>query len=200
VGGGDTTPVALAQSLTVLKDPNTAGSDADVQAQTRLARAIRAEQDSVARMINRLEWVRRQLQDLAGQLRGDSGVALDSSAQRLAVLADSLDRRAVQVESVLFDVHLTGAREDAFRNPMQLYGRLAALQSDVAESGADFAPTAQQGAVHDLFVRRLADASARFADLMEKALPAFAAELRKATLTGVIATGIDGAAPPRVGP
>src|SRR5207249_1756383 len=102
---GDTT---LAQSLTVLKDPNTAGSDADVQAQTRLARAIRAEQDSVARMINRLEWVRKQLQDLAGQLRGDSGVALDSSAQRLAGLADSLDRRAVQVESVLFDVHLTG--------------------------------------------------------------------------------------------
>ena len=67
-----------------------------MQAQTRLARAIRAEQDSVARMVNRLEWVRKQLQDLAGQLRGDSGVALDSSAQRLAVLADSLDRRAVQ--------------------------------------------------------------------------------------------------------
>src|SRR5207249_7857387 len=29
VGGGDTTPVALAQSPTGLKDPNTAGSDAD---------------------------------------------------------------------------------------------------------------------------------------------------------------------------
>ncbi len=198
---GDTTPAALTQSLTVLKDPNTAGSDADVQAQTELARAIRAEQDSVARMINRLEWVRKQLQDLAGQLRGDSGVVGDSSAKRLATLADSLDRGAVRVESVLFDVHLTGAREDAFRNPMQLYGRLAALESDVAENGADFPPTTQQRAVHDLFVQRIADASARFADLMEKALPAFAAELRKATLKGVIATGIDAAgAPPRAGP
>ncbi len=198
---GDTSPTTLTQSLTVLKDPNTAGSDADVQAQTELARAIRAEQDSVARMINRLEWVRKQLQDLAGQLRGDSGVVGDSSAKRLATLADSLDRGAVRVESVLFDVHLTGAREDAFRNPMQLYGRLAALESDVAENGADFPPTTQQRAVHDLFVQRIADASARFADLMEKALPAFAAELRKATLKGVIATGIDAAgAPPRAGP
>ena len=198
---GDTSPTTLTQSLTVLKDPNTAASDADVQAQTELARAIRAEQDSVARMINRLEWVRKQLQDLAGQLRGDSGVVGDSSAKRLATLADSLDRGAVRVESVLFDVHLTGAREDAFRNPMQLYGRLAALESDVAENGADFPPTTQQRAVHDLFVQRIADASARFADLMEKALPAFAAELRKATLKGVIATGIDAAgAPPRAGP
>src|SRR5437773_1778144 len=98
-GGGDTTPAALTQSLTVLKDPNTAGSDADVQAQTRLARAIRAEQDSVARMVNRLEWVRKQLQDLAGQLRGDSGIALDSSAQRrkatrTGVIATGIDGAA----------------------------------------------------------------------------------------------------------
>ncbi|PYO39731.1 MAG: glycosyl hydrolase, partial [Gemmatimonadetes bacterium] len=166
---GGPAPTTLSQSLTVLKDPNTAGTDADVQAQTRLALAIRGEQDSVARMINRLEWVRKQLQDLAGQLRGDSALAGDSGAKRLAVLADSLDRRAVSVEGALFDVHLTGAREDAFRDPMQLYGRLAALQSDVAESGVDFGPTTQQVQVHELFMQRLAQASTRFADLMDKA-------------------------------
>src|SRR5439155_1353040 len=142
---GDTT---LTQSLTVLKDPNTAGTDADVQAQTLLALAIRAEQDSVARMINRLEWVRKQLLDRAGQLRTDSATASDARAKRLATQADSLERRVADVEGVLFDVHLTGAREDAFRNPMQLYGRLAALQSDVADNGADFAPTTHQLAVH----------------------------------------------------
>src|SRR5213078_1989200 len=170
---GDTT---LAQSLTVLKDPNTAGTDADVQAQTRLALAIRAEQDSVARMINRLEWVRKQLLELAGQLRTDSATASDAGAKRLATLADSLEHRVAEVEGVLFDVHLTGAREDAFRNPMQLYGRLAALQSDLAENGADFAPTAQQVAVHDVLAGRLADATTRFSDLMTKAVPAFATE------------------------
>ena len=200
---GDTAaPTILTQALTVLKDPNTAGTDSDVQAQTRFALAIRAEQDSVARMINRLEWVRKQLGDLAAQLRGDSALAGDASAKRLAVLADSLDRRAIAVEGVLFDVHLTGAREDAFRNPMQLYGRLAALQSDVAENGADFAPTTQQVAVNELFRSRLGDASLRFADFMEKAVPAFAAELRKAPLKDVISSIDSGAAAPgpRPGP
>jgi photosystem II stability/assembly factor-like uncharacterized protein len=197
--GDSAAAVTRTQALTVLKDPNTAGTDSDVQAQTRLALAIRAEQDSVARMINRLEWVRKQLLELGGQLRGDSALASEAGAKRLAGLADSLDRRGAAVEGVLFDVHLTGAREDAFRNPMQLYGRLAALQSDVAESGADFAPTAQQVAVHEAFQRRLVEASLRFADFMEKAVPAFAAELRKAPLKDVI-WGVDAGGAPRPGP
>ncbi len=174
------------QPLTVLKDPNTAGTDADLQAQAQLGLVIRAEQDSVSRMINRLEWVRAQLQGLAGQLRGDSALARDSSARRLAVQADSLDRHGLAVEGVLFDVHLTGAREDAFRNPMQLYGRLAALQSDVSENSADFAPTTQQVAVNQLLAQRIAEAAGRFQDFMEKQLPAFAVALRAAKLNDVI--------------
>jgi len=90
------------------------------------------------------------------------------------------------VEGVLFDVHLTGAREDAFRSPMQLYGRLAALQSDVSENSADFAPTSQQIAVNQLFVQRIADAAARFQDFMDKQLPAFSAALRAAKLKDVV--------------
>jgi len=132
--------------------------------------------------------VRKQVRDLTAQLR-DSALVTDSGAKRIAGLADSLERRAIRVEAELFDVNLTGAREDAFRNPMQLYGRLAALQSDMAENGADFAPTAQQVAVHDVLAQRLADASTRFADLMTKAIPAFVAELRRTPLRDVIGGG-----------
>src|SRR2546423_15497734 len=200
VGDSAGTVAKLTQPLTVLKDPHTAASDADVAAQTRLALAIRAAQDSVARMINRLEWVRKQLADLSGQLRGDTALTGDSSAKRLAGLADSLDRHAGAVEGALFDVHLTGAREDAFRSPMQLYGRLAALQSDVSESGADFAPTSQQQAVLQPVPQRVRDASARFAAFMERELPAFGAELRKAPLKDIVGGGVEVGAPPRTGP
>jgi hypothetical protein len=196
LGDSGASRTTVTQTFTVLKDPNTVAADSDVQAQTRLGLAIRAEQDSVARMINRLEWVRRQLGDLAAQLRGDTVLARDSSAKRLAAAADSLDKHAVAMEGVLFDVNLTGAREDAFRGPIQLYGRLAALQSDVSESGADFAPTAQQVAVHDVFKQRLADASTRFAALMEKDLPAFGAQLRKAALRDILSSGAPGGGPP----
>ena len=200
LGDSAASATTLTQSLTVLKDPNTAATDSDVLAQTRLALAIRASQDSVARMINRLEWVRKQLADLSGQLRSDTALTGDSSAKRIASLADSLDLHASAVEGVLFDVHLTGAREDAFRSPMQLYGRLAALESDVSESGADFAPTTQQQAVYELFTQRLGDASVRFAGFMERELPAFGAELRKAPLKDIVAAGVDAGAPPRPGP
>src|SRR5438034_425026 len=183
-------PVTATQSLTVLKDPNTTGTDADVAAQGKLARTIRAEQDSVARMINRLEWVRKQVRDLTARLR-DSALVSVSGSKRIAPLAGSLERRIIQVEGALFDVNLTGAREDAFRNPMQLYGRLAALQSDMAENGADFAPTAQQVAVHDVLAGRLAEVSTRFSDLMTKAVPAFATELRRTPLRDVISGGLD---------
>jgi hypothetical protein len=190
VQGMDTTaaPATATQTLTVLKDPSTAGTDADVQAQGKLARTIRSEQDSIARMINRLEWVRKQVRDLTAQLR-DSALVTDSAAKRVAALADSLDRRMLRAEAMLFDVNLTGAREDAFRNPMQLYGRLAALQSDLAENGADFAPTTQQVAVHDVLAQRLADASTRFAELMTKTVPQFGAELRGTRLRDVIGSG-----------
>ncbi len=113
----------------------------------------------------------------------------DSGAKRIAGLADTLERRIIRVEAVLFDVNLTGAREDAFRNPMQLYGRLAALQSDLAENGADFSPTTQQVAVHDLLAQRLADATTRFGDIMTKAVPAFTAELRRTPLRDVLGSG-----------
>jgi len=188
VADSATASVTSTQSLTVLKDPNTTATDADVQAQGKLARTIRAEQDSIARMINRLEWVRKQVRDLIAQLR-DSALVADSGAKRMAALADSLERRAIRVEGALFDVNLTGAREDAFRNPIQLYGRLAALQSDMAENGADFAPTTQQLAVHDVLAGRLAEATTRFADLMTKAIPQFVGELRRTPLRDVLSTG-----------
>jgi len=189
--GSDTShaPVTATQSVTVLKDPNTTGTDADVQAQGKLARAIRGEQDSVARMINRLEWVRKQVRDLTTQLR-DSALLADSGAKRLAPLADSLERRVIRAEGMLFDVNLTGAREDAFRNPMQLYGRLAALQSDVAENSADFAPTAQQLGVQEVLSQRLAEATRAFTDVMTQDVPRFSAELRKTPLRNVIGSGV----------
>ncbi|HET7789930.1 MAG TPA: hypothetical protein VFK78_03960 [Gemmatimonadales bacterium] len=193
LSAGDT---ALTRTVTVEKDPNSSGTAADVQAQSALGLLIRAEQDTVARMINRLEWVKRQLQDLSHQVGTDSALAGDSAAKGIAARADSLDKRATAIEGVLFDVHLTGAREDAFRNPIQVWGRLAALQSDVSENSADFAPTAQQQAVNGVLAQRIAEAGGRFAAFMDRDLPAFGAALGTANLRDVLAR-IDGGAPPK---
>ena len=59
---------------------------------------------------------------------------------------DRLIGIATQIAGSLYDIHLTGAREDAFRSPMKLYGRLSALASEINSSGIDFKPTNQQRA------------------------------------------------------
>ena len=81
--------------------------------------------------------------------------------------AEKMDRRLYEIESHLFDVQLTGAREDAFRNPNKLYGRLAALGSDLTRFGADFKPTNQQVKVFELLSNRLQKQEQNFNLIMD---------------------------------
>lgn len=74
---------------------------------------------------------------------------------------------------MLFDVNLTGAREDAFRNPMKLYGRISALASDVGGFGADFRPTNQQMEVYGQFRKQLDDIQVQYKRLMDQEIPKF---------------------------
>ena len=110
---------------------------------------IRDEINEVVDMIDRIEWARSQLEDLADML------ADDSTATGLLAEAAALEETAIRLESNLFDIYLTGAREDAFRNPMKLYGRLSALSQDIGSSSADFPPTVPQVEVHDVLRQRL---------------------------------------------
>jgi photosystem II stability/assembly factor-like uncharacterized protein len=177
----------LTQPLTVLKDPNTTGTAQDIQQQADLALALRSEMDSVVGLINRIEWLRKQLEDLGTQLADSATAKDDSVAKALAKSGHALEAKLIAVEGDLFDVHLTGAREDAFRNPTQLYGRLSALLSDVAENGADFPPTSQQQQVNDLLKQRLAAAATAFANLLQNDVAPFRSQLRAARLPDVLA-------------
>ena len=178
---------ALAQPLTVLKDPNTTGMAQDIGRQVTLALAIRSEMDSVVGLINRIEWLRKQLEDLGTQLADSSTVKNDSAAKALAKAGHDLEEQLIAVEGDLFDVHLTGAREDAFRNPTKIYGRLSALLSDVAENGADFPPTSQQQEVNTLLQQRLGAAATKLANLLQTDVAAFRTQLRAAHLPDVLA-------------
>jgi len=177
----------LSQPLTVLKDPNTAGTDQDVHQQVAFGLELRSEMDSVVGLINRIEWLRKQLADLGTQLADSSTVKDDSTAKALSTAGHDLAQKLIGVEGALFDVNLTGGREDAFRNPVQLYGRLSALLSDALENGADFAPTSQQREVNELYQQRLGDAAQRFGQLLQQDVAQFRQQLRRARLPDVLA-------------
>ncbi|MFQ5704365.1 MAG: glycosyl hydrolase [Gemmatimonadales bacterium] len=173
----------LTQQLEVLKDPHSAGSEADIRAQVQLSLQLRDELDEVVDMIDQLEWLRKQMKDMRSILEGNH------DADTVIAAAGELAKKAIAVEGHLFDVHLTGAREDAFRNPMKLYGRLSALASDVGANSADFAPTTQQIAVHELFMQRLAEYRRQFRALFDTDVAAFKRLVREKELPHVISLG-----------
>jgi photosystem II stability/assembly factor-like uncharacterized protein len=142
------------QPIRVLKDPHSLGTLADIRAQVRLALEIRADLDRDVRAINRLEWLRWTLHRLEARASRGRNSAILAAAR-------SYDRRARKVEGALFDIHLTGAREDAFRHRMRLYGQFCALLKDVESESADYAPTSQDVAAYRILAGRLGRALAR---------------------------------------
>ena len=68
----------LTQKLVVLKDPNSAGTEADVAASTKLSVSLQRDINASARMINQLEWTRRQLEELRKMLTASKADARPS--------------------------------------------------------------------------------------------------------------------------
>jgi hypothetical protein len=169
--------------LTVEKDPHSAGTRADIGLQVKTSLELRRDINAAVDMINTVEWIRKQVADLA------SVIESQPKDQDLPKAAAELDAKARAVSSDLYDVHLTGAREDAFRAPMRLYGRLGSLASDVGASSADFPPTNQQLEVKALLEERLAEVRRRFEALVSRDLAAFNALVRDKGVPAIVAPG-----------
>ena len=142
------------QSFTLLKDPNTVGTMKEIKAQFQFLITLRETINENVNLINKIENLRYSLQN-------------DYKTRDEEKTARDMDALLYEIESHLFDTKLTGAREDAFRNPNKIYGRLAALGSDLTRFGADFKPTNQQVEVFDLLSNRLETQQAAFELIME---------------------------------
>ena len=159
------------QPLTVRKDPNTAGSEADIEAQTKTIREVRESMDKAAALINRAEAVRAQIGNLKTFL-GD-----DAAAKELIAAGDDLDKRVVAVEERLFNMTATGRGQDFLRMPSRLLEKLSHL-ADTLQLG-DFAPTDQQLEVHRQLSGEVTTAEKDLGDVVSKDLATFNDMLRR---------------------
>ena len=168
--GGET----AAAAVEVRQDPASAGSAAEIVEKYRFLLEIAAQLERLAEIVDELEWLRLEIENLEQRHAGDDRfTAVLESAGEIA-------GTALAVEGRFFEVGLTGAREDAFRAPMRLYGRLGALANDVGRDGADFRPTDQQREVHRILSGRFEEAEAEYRRLTEGSLPAFRRALAEA--------------------
>jgi photosystem II stability/assembly factor-like uncharacterized protein len=157
------------QTLEVLKDPNAQGSQAEIEEQVKFCLELRNATNTTVSMINRLEWIRKELKDIIKDLKD----------KKLIAAAQNLETKATNIVAQLYDIHLTGAREDAFRNPVQLYERLLSLASDIGSSGLDFKPTSQQREAYAGFDGKLKKVQSEFKTVIEKDIPDFNNQLKK---------------------
>jgi len=140
------------RELEVVKDPNSEASLEELTEQVAFSLQLRDAMNLAVTMINDIETIRAELNEIIPKLErsGDR-----KKSQELRTVAET-------IIASLYDIQLTGAREDAFRFPMKLYGRLSALASDIGAFGADFKPTDQQREVYAIFNKRLKDVDAKF--------------------------------------
>ena len=159
----------MEQDFKVLKDPYAEGTQADIEAQVSFSLQLRDAMNVAVSNINAIEVLRKELESIIEE--GGSNRTVKEAIRLKAIAED--------IASKLYDIHLTGAREDAFRSPIKLYGRLSALASDINSSGIDFKPTNQQGEVYEVLDERLQAAIEQFDELIQNDIQQFNRALQR---------------------
>jgi photosystem II stability/assembly factor-like uncharacterized protein len=164
----------FAQQLTVLKDPNTAGTEADIAEQVAFLEAVREDVVSAGKAVREVEILRVQLQTLA-RFTEDEEVS-----EAVAALTQKL--QDLQMEMV--DLRLTGEGQDAVRFGVKILGKLGYLTNGV--SVVDFPPTDQDVEVRHMLHDQLLQHMEALEALVEGDVAALQRLLRAKGLGGLI--------------
>lgn len=169
--------VEQTRPLEVRKDPNTAGSAAEIAEQIRLLEAIRADMNSGSAAVMRAERVRVQLEGLRR-------VATDPEVRRLA---EALETKLADAEMPLVDLRQTGGGQDGVRFAAALLANLSYLANGLA--GGDFRPTNQQVEVQALLKELVRTNVGAIEALLASDLAALNAMLKAKNVPNVIGGG-----------
>ena len=129
-------------------------------------------------MVNRIEWIRKQIYDLFEMLEESK------EAEGVMEEGKKLDKKLMDVEENLIQLKLTGGSQDILRWPMKLYGKISMLAGNVAS--VDHPPTDQALEVHEMFKQKIATFQGQFKELLDKDIPAFDKLLKENDLGGIV--------------
>jgi len=169
VGGRD-----YSQSLRVLKDPHSAGTEADIAAQQQMLTALRRDLDAAVEAVNTSELVRNQINNLKNLIQDTE----------LKKAADDLDQKLITAESRLVELRTTGRGQDGVRFGAKLVQKFGYLAGGL-QSG-DFKPTNQQMAVQKDLEDKLKASQGQMNDVMSRDLAAFNDMLKRANLPNIV--------------
>ena len=161
----EATGQSLVQSLEIKKDPHSEGSVADIQAQIALMKDLEQDRNSVVKMVNEIELLRRQFLDLKTTLK-----AL-KKPKALIEATEKIDTSLLNIEEQLIQLRYTGTGQDEVRYPVKLAERISYLASTVAT--ADFAPADPHREVAKVLKGRLSKVQQEYTGFKETELKTF---------------------------
>jgi len=160
---------SFSQPLTVTRDPRITASDADIEQSVKTLLAIRDDISHTSDTVNRIEWLRKQLEDVKAMLRppkkkeeenketqadeedeyegpkfetAPPHVLSDAETKRKADLlnaAQDLDKKLLSIEHKLVSQALLNSDDKYFVEPYQVYLNLIWLNAEVGTGGGDVA-------------------------------------------------------------
>ncbi len=168
VGGRDYT-----LPLRVLKDPHSAGTEADIVAQQQMLTSVRRDLDAAVDAVNNAELVR-------GQLRSLRNLTQD---RELRKPIDDLDEKVTAMESELLELRSTGHGQDGVRFGSKLVQKITYLANSL--QGGDFKPTNQQLAVQKDLEGKLKTLQGQIGELLGKDVTTFNERMKGTALPGI---------------
>ncbi|HSR43522.1 MAG TPA: hypothetical protein VLL48_15145, partial [Longimicrobiales bacterium] len=175
---------ATTRSLEVVKDPHSEGTLADIEAQDAMLRELRADLERGVTMVNRIEWIRKQIDDLQALLGDETGAVEVDDAEGVLQAAAELDASLIDVEGRLVQLLQTGTGQDGVRWPAKVVERLQYLAGVVAS--ADFPPPDQHREVQSVLEERLGSVESEYESVLGTEVADFNRMLRELELSPVI--------------
>ncbi len=120
------------QPLTVLKDPHSAGTEAEIAAQVAFIGDVREDVVRAGQAVERVEAMRVQLGTLARFVEDED----------VAVSVEDLRQKLIDLQETMVDLRLTGQGQDGVRFEARLLQKLGYVIGGL--SVADFRPTDQE--------------------------------------------------------
>ncbi len=164
--GGQT----VTRPFEIVQDPKMAASASDLAASTAAQVRIRDDMNRTVAMINRLEVMRKQVEDLlkANAGRKPADQALRDLGQKLM----DVELRLLSRTDLHSDDKWYVETYKVYMNLVWLSGVVGSGAGDV-QGGADYRPTDASLQVLDMIEKDLAAAEAAYSTLMDKDVPAF---------------------------
>jgi photosystem II stability/assembly factor-like uncharacterized protein len=185
------------QSFTVLASPRSPEAPAQTAARVKMLLHVRNDISSVSKMVNQVEWLRKQLQTVEAMLKADKKPGHDKTLQAIK----DMDKKIQNVENQLLSPALADSDEKSYLAPYGLYLDLIWFNGELGTGAGDvygdpgYPPTDATIQVLQLLDGKLNAAEAQYHILMQQDLPQFDQMLIHDNIFPLVANAGGGNAP-----